>query len=179
MKSWSATHAGRIPAVVLVTDGFPTECDPQTIDGVAGIAKAGFDAGVRTFVVGLNLGAGGQNLDQIAAAGGTGHATLIDSGDVPGQIVSALLAATSPTPACNFQLPTSPAGVAASGVRVSYGLLGGPDTSLQQRASLSACGSSNDGFYFERPANPTQIGLCPATCARSIDRVDVLACPAP
>lgn len=179
MKTWSATHPSRRPAVVLVTDGFPTECDPMSIVDIAGIAKAGLDAGVRTFVVGLNLGAGGQNLDAIAAAGGTSHATLIDSGDVPGQIVSALLAATSTTPVCTFQFPTSPGGVAADQVDVRYGTLGGPDTILPQRASLAACGSSNDGFYVDDPAHPTELLLCPATCARPIDRVDVLACPAP
>jgi hypothetical protein len=37
---------------------------------------------VRTFVVGFNLGPGGANLTELASAGGTNKAFLINGGDV-------------------------------------------------------------------------------------------------
>jgi hypothetical protein len=91
MKAWAPAHPGRVPAVVFVTDGFPTECDPQDIDDVAGIAASGVASApvVRTFVIGLNLGLGGANYDVLANAGGTGHVMSINS-DVTANLIAAL-----------------------------------------------------------------------------------------
>jgi hypothetical protein len=80
MKAWAPAHPGRRPGVVLVTDGFPTECDPQDITDIASIAAEGADNEpvVRTYVIGLNLGLGAAKLDELARAGRTGHAVAID-----------------------------------------------------------------------------------------------------
>jgi len=91
MKAWAAAHPSRRPGVVFITDGFPTECDPQAISAVASIAAEGAnnEPVVRTYVIGLNLGLGGRNLDELAQAGRTGHAVLIDQ-DVSPSVEGAL-----------------------------------------------------------------------------------------
>jgi hypothetical protein len=92
MKEWAPAHPGRTPLVLLVTDGFPTECNPQEIDQIASIAREARDTlpAIRVGVIGLNLGAGGTNLDAIAKGGGTGSARLIDGGDAEAQLKSAI-----------------------------------------------------------------------------------------
>jgi hypothetical protein len=91
LKAWAPAHPGRIPAAVFVTDGFPTECEPLTIEEVARIAADGlaFTPPIRTFVIGLNLGAAAMNLDAVAAAGGTEHAIAIDD-DVAATLAGSL-----------------------------------------------------------------------------------------
>jgi uncharacterized protein YegL len=124
MKEWAPTHPGHEPVVVLVTDGFPTECDPLDITDIAQIASTGFntDPKVRTFVIGFNLGPGGANLNELAAAGGTNKAFLIDGGDVGAQFVNTMLGISSTQLKCKFDLPTPPAGqtLDISRVAVSY-----------------------------------------------------------
>jgi hypothetical protein len=103
MKEWAPAHPGRMPLVIFVTDGFPTECDPQDINDVASIAREGRDTqpAVRVGVIGLNLGAGGANLDAIARGGGTGSARLIDGGDAEAQLKSAIQAIVTSPVSCD------------------------------------------------------------------------------
>src|SRR5205085_1586962 len=102
MKEWGPAHPGRAPVVVLVTDGFPTECEPHDITDIAAIAQTAFntDPKVRTFVVGFNLGPGGSNIAALAEAGGTGKPFLIDKGDIGAQFVDAMLSISSTTLQC-------------------------------------------------------------------------------
>src|SRR5262249_44933392 len=93
MKQWGPAHPGRQPVVVLVTDGYPTECNPQDPSLIADIAKQAYEGTPRilTFVVGFEDGGGLDNLNQIAKAGGTGQAFLISGGDIGAQFVTAML----------------------------------------------------------------------------------------
>jgi len=103
MKEWAPTHPGRMPLVLFVTDGFPTECFPTDLDQIASIAREGRDTQppVRVGVIGLNLGAGGTNLDAIAKAGGTGAARLLDSGDAGAQLRSAIQSIVTSPVSCD------------------------------------------------------------------------------
>jgi len=89
-------------AIVLVTDGFPTECDPVEIPDLAALAQAEAmsSPAIRTFVIGvfssLDLGVDGQaRLDMLAAAGGTESAFVVDSA---GNLTEEFLAALSVIP---------------------------------------------------------------------------------
>jgi hypothetical protein len=68
--------------------------------------------------------------------------------------------------ACNLAIPAPPDGqtLDPSTVNVRY-LAGGvsPGTTLPRVDSAAACGASG-GWYYDDPANPTQIILCDATC---------------
>ncbi len=176
MKTWGPAHPGRAPVVVLVTDGFPTECTPQEIPDIATIAKTAFttDPVVRTFVVGFNLGAGGTNLNQIAKAGGTGQATLINNGDIGTQFVNALLGIASTPLQCSFPIPAPdqppgqpPVVVNTDLVRVEYT----PSTStvsaeVPKVGDLGGCAlNANQGWYYDDQTTPKNILICPGTCA--------------
>ena len=111
--SWAKAHPGRRAAVVYSTDGYPKGCDPNTIGPAADVAKAVLKAeGIQTYVLGM-----GQNLsslNQIAVAGGTEQAYLIDTGkDAAAQLAAALNAIRSKAVVdCTFSIPPPPAGEA-------------------------------------------------------------------
>ena len=172
MKEWAPNHVGRAPVVVFVTDGFPTECDPQDITDIATIAQNAFNTEpkVRTFVVGFNLGPGGSNLDALAEAGGTGKPFLIDKGDIGAQFVDAMLSISSTTLQCKFDLPPPPMGMALdiNMVAVTYTPSAtGVEAQVPKLMGLSDCEiNKGNGWFFDSPTNPTKILVCPDTCAK-------------
>jgi hypothetical protein len=173
MKSWASDHPNRYAAVVLVTDGFPTECDPKDIVDIAAIARNAFETEpkVHTFVVGLNFGPDGSNLHPIAQAGGTYEAVLIDGDDVGSRFVSAMLDLSyTPMPGCRFALPSAPTGQAIdlSTLSVTFtSFTTQVQTQLPRLGALADCDlNMNDGFFLDPPMNPEQIALCPGTCGK-------------
>ena len=102
MKEWGPAHPGRVPAVVLVTDGFPTECDPQGLEAIAQIAADAYSnaPSVLTFVAGLQNGQSMDNFNVIAAAGGTEHARIVTGADPGSALTEALLEIATPRPGC-------------------------------------------------------------------------------
>jgi hypothetical protein len=172
MKQWAPMHPGHAPVVVLVTDGFPTECDPQDITDIATIAKDAFttDPVVRTFVVGFNLGSGGSNLDAIAEAGGTGKAFLIDKGDIGGQFVSHMLSISTTTLQCKFDLPKPPMGMSLDPtmVAVTYTPSAtGVEAQVPKLNGLTDCEANmGNGWFYDDRNMPTKILVCPGTCSK-------------
>lgn len=172
MKEWAPKHPGHVPVVVLVTDGFPTECDPKDITDIAQIAKTAFqtEPSVRTFVVGFNFGPGGANLKELAVAGGTNNAFLINGGDISAQFVDAMLSISSTPLACDFKLPTPPGGqpLDVSSISVTYT----PSATMveAQLPKLNGLGdcelNMNTGWFLDSPTSPTKIDVCPGTCAK-------------
>jgi hypothetical protein len=179
MKMWGPAHPGHAPVVAFVTDGFPTECDPQDITDIATIAQNAFttDPVVRTFVVGFNLGSGGSNLDALAEAGGTGKPFLIDKGDIGAQFVNAMLSISSSPLQCKFDLPAPPMGkeLDINMVAVTYTPSAtGVEAQVPKLQGLSDCDINKDptdgaagwGWYYDSPTMPTKILTCPGTCAK-------------
>jgi len=173
MKSWASSHAGRTPAVVLVTDGFPTECEPQQIADIAVLAKNAFETSpsVRTHVVGLNLGAGKENLNQIAKAGGTDLAIFINGGTIGASLASALLNAAKGNFSCTFLVPTPQTGTLDPRlVNVRY-TAGTQQGILFRVDTPSGCAASGgQGWYYDNPVTPKQIILCPQACEQRPSR---------
>jgi len=174
MKAWAPAHPGRASVVVLVTDGFPTECPPKEITDIAAIAQTAFqsDPPIRTFVVGFNLGPGGENLKELAKAGGTDHPFLIDSGDIGQQFVDAMLSISSTTLQCDFDIPAAPKGMSFDPdlVKVEYtpNATKVPEEVVKVQ-NLGACAfNQNQGWYYDipPPAAPTKILVCPGTCTK-------------
>ncbi|MET0385947.1 MAG: vWA domain-containing protein, partial [Polyangiales bacterium] len=79
------TMPGRY-AIVLVTDGYPQDCDDDSIASVATLVREHAST-VPTYVIGVanppldDAPDVTTNLAEVAAAGGTGDAHLIDTGD--------------------------------------------------------------------------------------------------
>jgi hypothetical protein len=173
MQAWGPAHPGRQPVVVLVTDGFPTECDPQDPSLIAQIAQTAYDGTPRimTFVVGFQSGEALDNLGQIAKAGGTGEAFLIKDGDVGSQFVQAMLGISTTPLDCAFDIPaTTSTGdpIDLSQIWVEYvSAATHQPLTITQLDNLGQCAAAAEGWYLDAPP-PTskKVMVCPQTCKK-------------
>ncbi len=165
-SAWAQGHANDAVAVILATDGDPTECD-TTLSDIDAIAAAGVTATpkIPTFVIGV--GPSLSSLDGIAAAGGTSAAFLVDTGgNVIQQFLDAMNAIRGAALGCKYQIPAPTGGNTPNygEVNVVYTPGGGTSQTLPYVMSASSCPSSGNGWYYDNPASPTQIILCDPTC---------------
>ncbi len=165
MTAWllqNPTHAG---VVVLATDGIPNDC-ASTVDKVAQVALSGASDNpkILTFVIGV--GSNLTALNQIAQAGGTGNAFLVDTaGNVTQQFIDALNAIRGGAIACEYLIPTPEGGTIDFGkVNVQYTPGTGDKEFFPKVENKAACPPSGDGWYYDNPANPTKVILCQSTC---------------
>jgi von Willebrand factor type A domain-containing protein len=176
-RSWALDNPGRATVVVLVTDGYPTQCDSAP-EQISQAARAGFESPehIRTFVIGVGDVAK-FNLDNYARSGGTKSAYLTDAGDVSTTFVDALNNITNRALACEYQLPPPPEGMKLDANKVQF--IYTPSSDLPEEipriSSLAACANTpNGGWYYDDPNQPSKIAVCPCTCARlQAGRVDV------
>lgn len=168
-SSYATAHAGDTVVDVLATDGEPEECDLSLTDidkiaasGVTGTPK------VLTFVIGVNDGTGNlTNLNGIAAAGGTGSAFIVNAGGSANQqFLAALNAIRGTAIGCTYQIPVPSMGmINYNEVNIIYTPGGGGSpVTVPQVASMSACPSMGNAWYYDNPTAPTEIILCSATC---------------
>jgi hypothetical protein len=173
-RAWAASNPGRQVVTVLATDGFPTVCEPLEIPGIAEVASNANtgERPVRTFVIGVfgnaDLGGDGQQrLDTIARAGGTNRAIVINTaGNVAEDFLEALNVIRNTAVSCEFQLSDA-AGLDFDRVNLQVTEATGASAALFNVGDASACGDDDQGWYYERDAagTPTQITVCPGTCA--------------
>lgn len=157
-----------IYALVLVTDGYPQDCDDDDIETVAEAVAAVSDT-IPTYVIGVENPPGGpdtvSDLHAIAEAGGTGEAFLIETGD-PEQTKLDFEAVIEDirgrSVSCDVEIPPPPAGqVFEPGkVNVTYEISGdGRAFAYDQSCEYP------DSWRYDDPAAPSVIELCPETCA--------------
>lgn len=177
-QQWAVGHPGRATSVVLVTDGFPTQCQsPVSISDIAAAASAARNSApfVRTFVIGL---AAGFNLDSIALAGGTNHAYLVDEGNVSSSFAQTLTNISDSRIVCDYDLPPAPNSNLAldyDKVQLLYSPAAGATEQVPRLESSLACGRNpNGGWFYDNPDRPTRISVCACTCNRfAAGRVDL------
>jgi hypothetical protein len=166
-KQRAARKSGRRIAVVYTTDGDPTGCEPKnTVDNAIAAAKEAYESepSVPTYVIGV-----GSNLDSlngIAKAGGTRKAFLVDNGkDVAKKFAAALDAIRDDALTCDYGIPQPPDALdyGRVNVTVTVGENGAPEL-LEQAPSEADC-AGEPGWFYDEPAAPTLIRLCPATCS--------------
>jgi hypothetical protein len=183
-------------ALVLVTDGLPQGCDEELADVVGlveELAAAGTNTyviGIENPTVPppalpeewddwgeCDSGDGGgdtpctppttlQALNDIAAAGATGSAFLIDTGDPAATEVAfqtAIEAIRSKTVSCSLTIPPHPQpGMSFEGDKIDVTAnAGGVTTTLPYDETCA----EPLGWHFDDPGLPTQIELCDSTCA--------------
>jgi hypothetical protein len=159
---WAKAHPGRRAAVVYSTDGYPKGCDSSnTIANAVGVAQAGLSAGIKTYVLGM-----GQNLaslNQVAAAGGTDKAYLIDTGgDAATQLSQAFDSIRSRAVlSCTFEIPPPPTGetIDYGKVNVHYTDSSGKVTDVLRDPSSTAC---TQGWQYS--TDKKQVNLCGDLC---------------
>lgn len=154
-------------AVVLVTDGYPQGCNDNDISSVADAVRAAA-ARTPTYVIGVSNPPGGpdtvSNLNEVAAAGGTERAFIIETGD-PEQTKtdfrSAVTGIRSHALSCEFAVPSLPSGQVfdPNAANVAYTV----GTIRTELGYDEAC-TSDGAWRYDEPSAPTRIELCPATC---------------
>jgi hypothetical protein len=178
-KVWAQAHPGDAVVAVLATDGDPNECDSNLshIDAIAAQAASGTPK-VLTFVIGV--GSLLANLNGIAAAGGTQHAYLVDTGgNVNQQFLDAMNAIRHAALGCEYAIPApSGGGTPDYGtVNVVYTPNGGASQTFPYVMSKAQCPANGDGWYYDNAAHPSKIILCDSTCthleADSTGEVDI------
>jgi hypothetical protein len=173
-KTYATANPGHTVITVLATDGFPTECTPQDIPTIAASAAAGVSSSpsVKTFVIGVFTQAEQQqattNLNQIAAAGGTNQAFIINtSQNVAQQFLAALNQIRGASLPCEYTLPVPASGTPDySAVNVQF-TSGMNSAVIGYARSQGMCDPTRGGWYYDvDPASgtPTKVILCPASC---------------
>ncbi len=185
-RSYAEKNSERRTVVVLATDGIPdTSCisggTPNSLANVVAVAQAAATGkpAVPVFVIGV--GSELTSLDQIAKAGGTTSAFLVDtSKDIQSAFLDALNDIRREL-ACEYKVPPPPSseiGIDYAAVKVRY--TGGSGSELFINVGkLENCEQAGDkGWYYDDPKKPTKILLCEKTCkkASSTDdsKIDVI-----
>jgi hypothetical protein len=163
---YAAAHPGRTVAVIFATDGEPTSCaiENNTIAGAVSIAQSASRGvpPIKTYVLGV--GPNLANLNQIAAAGGTGQAHLVESGGSQ-DLLTALGAIRTSAFSCDYAVPVTvgkPLDFNEVNVQMRLGS-NGMARLIARTGTRSSCGA-NGGWYYDDNAAPTRILLCPASC---------------
>jgi hypothetical protein len=166
-QTWAAAHPERTTIVVLATDGYPSECQPQSTQGLSDLAAAALGANSRVFTFVIGIGSL-WNLNNVAKAGGTREALIVSdkSNDAAQELRKALLAVATAPLACDYAIPTpSDGGSAVIGkVNVEFTAPNGQKSTLGWVPKAADCNQVNDGWYYDDPNNPTRIVICPQTC---------------
>jgi hypothetical protein len=157
--------------VVLVTDGYPSGCSNNRIADVVNVVSQRAMT-IPTYVIGVNnppiSGAPDttSNLNQVAVAGGTTQAFLIDTGN-PTATTAAFKTAIEQIRrgvaiSCNLAIPMAPDNrkFDKEKVRVNYASGTNPATALTYDPMCTGM----NGWRYDDPANPTQIVLCTDAC---------------
>jgi len=162
-RTYTMNTPGRAASVVFVSDGLPNDnCNPQSsIPRAVTAATTAFNGmpSIKTYVVGLGDVAA---LDEIALAG-TGGVThyFPATTDVATQLAAALTTIAGAI-TCDYVIPTTGM-VDPKNVNIQVSVGGGALTSVGYVGTAAMC-TANGGWYYDNPAAPTRITLCPQSC---------------
>lgn len=175
LRMHGAAHPGRKLAMIIATDGTPSECAPgNTIPAIADLLAAARRAtpAITTYVVGIfapyETADAGPQLDRLATAGGTNRAFILTATqDLPMTLQASLATIRGSALACEFKIPTPKAGaVDFRKVNVRY-TAGGSRSDLLYVGRAEQCDPARGGWYYDvDPAQgrPTLIRACEASC---------------
>jgi uncharacterized protein len=186
-SAWAKAHADRKTVVVLATDGVPDETcagmssmPPNDLANAASTAKAlaGASPSIPVFVIGV--GAELDALDAIARAGGTDRAVLISDGvNAQKEFLDALQSIRRKSLACEYVVPDAKKGaIDFRTVNVEFTEGRRAAATFFYVGDADGCRLKPDeGWYYDDPAAPSEVVLCPATCDRVAEveaaRIDI------
>ena len=163
--------ASRKVAVVLASDGLPSACSPNTIEGVVALARDGAKECPRCPPSLWAWSAPRRwtppaDLTAIAQAGGTARAFVVNTAaDVSRDFQAALTAIRSTALACEYRLPTPSAGV------LDY-------TRVNVQLTTAAGALEPSAMWWTRPAVIRNAGAGTTTCSGRAAPTSVITCPA-
>lgn len=180
-QAHAAKNPDRVVAIVLATDGQPNECS-STVANVSAVAKQGVDGSpkIHTFVIGV--GPSLTSLNEIAKAGGTEKAFIVNTaGNVSQQLTDALNSIRGGL-GCEYLIPSFEGGAAdPNKVNVWFTPTGQKPVLWPKYPDVTSCPSSGNGWYYDSKFSPTKILLCPGACSyvkATAGQIDVVyGCP--
>jgi hypothetical protein len=161
----SAPDANAAYVIVLVTDGLPLNCGNNAAHFANVLAAVG-SSGIKTFVVGVELEANAaSNLNQLAVAGGTDSAFIIQTGDpvqTERDFKEAIDDIRGVSVSCQVEIPIPPVNTEfiPEQVNVTYK---GADDKLVRLTYDPEC-AAPDSWRYDDPNAPATILLCEAAC---------------
>ncbi|WP_437719772.1 vWA domain-containing protein [Sorangium sp. So ce861] len=160
--TWAINYKNMHPeeevAVVLVTDGIPSNCDTVP-NHIGDLARNAYDNhGVRVHAVGFG-NSNAEIINLIATRGGGRAFNLTAGAGLATTLRDALVSIRGQALPCDVTVPLAGASDPAS-VSVVHVNSAGTETVLTPRADLASCGQ---GWYFADATN-TSVKLCPQTC---------------
>jgi hypothetical protein len=176
----AGSATGELCVTVLITDGTPTQCDTDQ-SNLAAIVADGLSRGVLTFALALP-GADLNSLNTLAQAGGTnaahdvsgGAQAFVDALNNIRQTISNSMTTVVMTPTvietalpCEWRIPVPPTGQVLDPSHINFQatIPGGATISFGFVPSGAACSRVTEpAWYFDDPAAPTKILLCPSAC---------------
>jgi hypothetical protein len=176
VKTHASQHVDRRAVLVLATDGIPDDtCSGQSFTPPNSLANAATMArqlaegtpGIPVFVIGV--GSELAALDQIAQAGGTERAILVEVGsDTNRKFLDALDGIRKRSLACEYTISAPSAGeINFAAVNVRFTEAGREPETFVYVPNAAACGDEARGsWHYDNAAAPTKIVLCPNTCSR-------------
>lgn len=163
LNTYAAANPNARIAMLLATDGEPTECAPQDKTGLAAIAKAGFDSGVRTFVIGVGVNSALLNSIALAGSGDKQLAFLIDGkADVAGSFLGSLREVRAAAKGCDFQIKAE-GELDVSRLSLSI-TTSGKSEAIPYVQVESGCTGAGWFYRAAKDGSPLAV-LCPASCA--------------
>lgn len=175
LRSWAAAHPGRKPVMVLATDGVPDDTcaasdiePPNSLENAVALAKSAYagEPSIPVFVIGVGAELGALN--GIAEAGGTGAAAVLSTGgNVTQKFLAALDDIRTSAISCEYAIP-EPANdqIDFDAVNVTFQDGAAPDTFFYVADAAGCSSSSEKSWYYDDPARPEHVVLCPKTCER-------------
>jgi len=172
-------NSEEVHIAVLVTDGAANQCSPDSVDDEALAAYNAFTTNkVLTYVVGLGLETDAtfvNKVNAIAAAGGTGTATIINpavASELTTKLYDTILGIATNSASCSFPLPDMNDPNVGLYDPFDVTVLYFPsDSSNGNKKDLgtviyeqSTTGTGGCDWYYDDPANPTEIILCDDAC---------------
>lgn len=160
-RAWQGMNPGHKVVVLLITDGLPSECN-STIASVSQVISEGFtgNPSIQTFVLGLGFTL--NELNQLAQAGGTNTAFLVDpaSAQALTDAMNEIRGAALP---CDYALPNG-GNVDPSKLNIDFTAADGATTTIPNVGDASGCDPAAGGWYYDNPGAPTRALVCPSTC---------------
>lgn len=169
----------REKVVVMISDGYPTQCAQKAPSDVANVIAEAASAPVpvRTFIIGIgsptSMSSAKFNLQNYARSGATGKPPFVldeaaGAEAVQQQLVSTLLNISNSPLACEYAIspPSSDWVIDPNEVMFTYKPNSGVLQEIPKVTGRSTCDRSpNGGWYFDDPVSPTKITVCPCSCA--------------
>ena len=154
-------------AIVLVSDGYPQGCSDNKISSVVSRVSA-VSSKIPTYVIGVANPPGGpdtvSNLNDIAVAGATQKAFIIQTGDpqqTAADFEAAVRAIRSASVSCEFQIPSPPPGQMFDPSRANVTYASG---GAEQKLDYDGACASDRAWRYDDPSAPSRMVLCDTTC---------------